>query len=235
MTIETNNRQEAITDKILKKAEISRITLQLKKNLLRAGVKAQGNSPAKDDHARRKRSSSTTKEDNSSPLKRQSVHPPSSPIYDSTIIQPPKTPPLKAAKLPTPLLSTPKSHTAREFKTPNTKKMPSRLANGDVDEGADLLMFLATSPSPATHKERDYKMPLTPKHVSNHLTVPSGTPPASNAHNIRMNTPGRLHPKTPNFSMSDYVNFFTPSPRYSKPPDTGYLGGRTLNFDKGKD
>lgn len=49
--------------------------------------------------------------------------------------------------------------------------------------------------------------------------------------------PGKPNNKTPGFSMSDYVNIFTPSPRYSKTPDVHTFAkpSTALNFSKDKD
>ncbi|CDK27861.1 unnamed protein product [Kuraishia capsulata CBS 1993] len=203
------------------------------------------------------------------------------------------------------IFATPKAKLIRhpyEFKTPTS--LSSRLlANqaigsssagryeNDQEEGADLLMFLATSPSPAYHKDRDTSYNGSRNAVTSPKTLSfqnlNSTPPRPDAANMASpdpikaanqhhangssngaqsgsasttnqiliqhssspqhsrfatpaapNTPGRHHklqvgPKTPGFSMSDYVNLFTPSPRFSRTPDSHKVGtGTFLNLGK---
>lgn len=96
-----------------------------------------------------------------------------------------------------------------------------------TEEGADLLLYLATSPSPANNPARN-------RQVHNHMNPPSTPPPRNLAlPSSMMTTPGGgggllggIGPYTPgqNFDFADFVNI-TPSPAqnaWSRTP-----GGRT--------
>ncbi|KAH3680654.1 hypothetical protein WICMUC_000211 [Wickerhamomyces mucosus] len=83
------------------------------------------------------------------------------------------------------------------------------------DEGADLLMFLATSPSPIQYS----KTPSTPSTKSKLTNGNIGNNNNNSSNNSKINlihnqpsTPMRNLLKTPGFNMNDYVNLFTPSP-----------------------
>ncbi|KAL9104124.1 MAG: hypothetical protein Q9187_008936, partial [Circinaria calcarea] len=95
-----------------------------------------------------------------------------------------------------------------------------RKSNATGEEGADLLLYLATSPSPAnpTVKVRGF-LPSTPP--SNHAVLPSsmmGTPGGTNIF-TGFSTPGQQ------FNFSDFVNV-TPSPAQ------GVFGSRTPGVPK---
>lgn len=137
--------------------------------------------------------------------------------------------------------------------------------NGADTEGADLLMYLATSPSPAKpfatprattasqapqSKPGQFVAPMTPKRAGTTLakTPQNRFTPALYGNVV----PGSALPLaglalTPaGFNMSDYVNFFTPSPSGSaaarnlmKTPDfhnaallLKLVDGKMINFDK---
>lgn len=124
-------------------------------------------------------------------------------------------------KVTTPTLAKKELHDSALLKTPKSKSN-----NYNDNEGADLLMFLATSPSPAkpyyTPKHslpsRDSKFvqpapPVTPKR---HLQANTKTPnnrltPGFNLFNGGMPSHGLTLTPT-GFNMNDYVNFFSPSP-----------------------
>ncbi|KAK9479863.1 hypothetical protein V1514DRAFT_238398 [Lipomyces japonicus] len=108
------------------------------------------------------------------------------------------------------------------------------------EEGADLLMFLATSPSPAQRSSFN----STPIH---HQTSISSYPPSSiiaqtppmherTSSNFSFGTP-LLAPQTPSqgFNFSDYVNIFTPSPAQGQWQNRTPIitpSRRRLNFDQ---
>ncbi|KAI1458518.1 hypothetical protein F4805DRAFT_115363 [Annulohypoxylon moriforme] len=100
---------------------------------------------------------------------------------------PPRTPPMRSRGL------------NRRGKDRNT-------ANGQKsEEGADLLLYLAASPSPATHSSKNRMDPPSTPPPKKDLALPSSM----------MTTPGggNLFPTTPGqpFDISDFVNI-TPSP-----------------------
>lgn len=100
---------------------------------------------------------------------------------------------------------------------PPTRSRAARQRKAGGEEGADLLLYLATSPSPAN-----------PAIKASRVFAPS-TPP-SNAHALQssmMNTPGLTGFSTPgqNFNFADFVNV-TPSPAQ------GAFGNRTPNLPK---
>ena len=111
-----------------------------------------------------------------------------------------------------------------------------RKGNATGEEGADLLLYLATSPSPAnpTGKSRPFPPPSTPP--SNHAALPSSmmsTPGGTNLF-AGFSTPGQQ------FNFSDFVNV-TPSPAqgafgnrtpaFAKTPLAAKEARRRLNFD----
>lgn len=159
------------------------------------------------------------------------------------------------------------SNTAKSATTPTlarkqlnllkTPTQPGRDASYGDTEGADLLMHLATSPSPAkpftTPRaataptiKTTFVAPMTPKRtgVSLAKTPQNRFTPAVYGNAV----PGSALPLaglalTPaGFNMSDYVNFFTPLPSGSaarnllKTPDfhgaTKPVDGQMINFDK---
>ena len=105
-------------------------------------------------------------------------------------------------------------------------------SGGNGEEGADLLLYLATSPSPANHGPR-----------STRLFAPS-TPPSNdhNAFSAALNTPGMVGFNTPGqqFNFADFINV-TPSPAQGafsnrtpaiiKTPLAAKEARRRLNFD----
>ena len=129
------------------------------------------------------------------------------------------------------------SHTAFHASPPRTppptqgRNTRQRKAGGE--EGADLLLYLATSPSPANPVNRSSRMfaPSTPP--SKALALPSS---------MMMNTPGMTGFSTPgqNFNFADFVNV-TPSPAQgafgsrtpgpAKTPLAAKEARRKLNFD----
>ncbi|KAK9378825.1 uncharacterized protein V2V93DRAFT_375147 [Kockiozyma suomiensis] len=107
------------------------------------------------------------------------------------------------------------------------------------EEGADLLMYLATSPSPA-QRFAFASNNTTPASAQHQLPPPSvlSTPP-SQTRSIPFGTPvlGGTGPQTPSqgFNFSDYVNIFTPSPAQTQwHPRTPIItpARRRLNFDQ---
>lgn len=144
------------------------------------------------------------------------------------------------------------------LKTPTQPLRDDSARYGDT-EGADLLMHLATSPSPAKPfttpraataplltKTAQFVAPMTPKRTGISLarTPQNRFTPAVFGNVV----PGSALPLaglalTPaGFNMSDYVNFFTPSPSGSaarnllKTPDfhgaSKLVDGKMINFDK---
>ena len=115
---------------------------------------------------------------------------------------------------------------------PPTRSRAVRQRKAGGEEGADLLLYLATSPSPADVTARSSRLfaPSTPP--SNAQTVPSSM----------MNTPGLTGFSTPgqNFNFADFVNV-TPSPAQgafgnrtpgpAKTPLAAREARRRLNFD----
>lgn len=108
---------------------------------------------------------------------------------------------------PPPALSRSARLSAKSFNSPITlHKNPGK-------EGADLLLYLASSPSPAFHPDR------TPM-------APPSTPPAKNTPlpSSMMGTPGGMygfgpHTPGPTFNFADFVNV-TPSPAQAAWPKT---------------
>jgi len=100
---------------------------------------------------------------------------------------------------------------------PPTRSRAARQRKAGGEEGADLLLYLATSPSPANPAIRSSRIfaPSTPP--SNTQTLPSSM----------MNTPGMTAFNTPsqNFNFADFVNV-TPSPAQ------GAFGNRTPGLPK---
>lgn len=105
---------------------------------------------------------------------------------------PPRTPPMRS------------SRRSRD----NTVNGGSRTA-GKPEEGADLLIYLANSPSPAVKNGRRstsaMEPPSTPPQKSKNLDLPSSMLMTPGGGNLFPNTPGQ------NFDFSDFVNI-TPSP-----------------------
>jgi hypothetical protein len=90
------------------------------------------------------------------------------------------------------------------------------------EEGADLLLYLKMSPSPANPRRRGMEPPSTPPPKSSSLALPSSmmTTPGGGHLSLFPNTPGQ------NFDFSDFVNI-TPSPA-QKPWKTPLaLGAKT--------
>jgi hypothetical protein len=119
---------------------------------------------------------------------------------------PPSTPPMRSRSS----LGNRRSHNTHNPANDQDKNREAHVANqphGD-DPGADLLLYLAASPSPAIKQSRNGRMepPSTPPPKSNKLALPSSM----------MTTPGGGNPFMPNtpgmtFDFSDFVHM-TPSP-----------------------
>lgn len=154
---------------------------------------------------------------------------------------------------------TPPPMRSRNKKPNNKDKTTTTLSNNNNqphktgEEGADLLLYLAASPSPATKVDHNPPPPSTVRNTSNRTTAmePPSTPPQRNRNlngandgnnnklalpSSMMTTPGggNPFPATPglNFDFSDFVHM-TPSPA-QKPWRTplqsnsnGAAGGRT--------
>ena len=124
---------------------------------------------------------------------------------------------------------------------------PSRATNSE--EGADLLLYLAASPSPVPKRQGGLKVGNT---GTTTLMEPPSTPPSRVVRNRQdadgtpalpssMMTPGTLFPTTPGpaFDLADFVNI-TPSPAQkpwktplttSTTPRVGAARGKRLTFD----
>lgn len=103
---------------------------------------------------------------------------------------------------------TPPPNHNRSFRT-------HKAAAHDGEDGADLLLYLANSPTPATFGGKGYSrdfLPSTPP--SQHAALSSFTPTAGSGLGLNFGTPGQQ------FNFADFVNV-TPSP--AQPP----WGGRT--------
>ncbi|KEZ43580.1 Uncharacterized protein SAPIO_CDS4506 [Scedosporium apiospermum] len=105
---------------------------------------------------------------------------------------PPRTPPMRSRPL-------------------NGRRSRERLNGNDLggaaktgEEGADLLLYLAASPSPAVGSRRNMEPPSTPP-PKNNLALPSSMMVTPGGSGLFPNTPGQ------NFDFSDFVNI-TPSP-----------------------
>jgi len=200
-------RQEDIAaENILKRAELNRITRQLKSRLSKTNLKSKlkekslSNSPSivkstsktslnshitTPKRITKKRSmesiDANKTEDESSPIRNGVGHnvqlPPSSPLYEEFQIPVvPKTPPQQKITLSTDIYnssstnktqinySSPAKQSQQQSQQQQLLSTPKR----HHDEGADLLMFLATSPSPVQYKN----YPSTPTHS---LHQPSST------------------------------------------------------------
>ncbi|KAI4213503.1 MAG: hypothetical protein LQ351_004004 [Letrouitia transgressa] len=142
----------------------------------------------------------------------------------------PESPPLERAsdkgtfELQKPSFRTNSSHFhSSPPRTPppsQNRALRQRKANTAGEEGADLLLFLASSPSPANPGgKRKTQIPSTPP--SNHHNLPSSILSTPNATGFMggFNTPGQ------NFSWADFVNI-TPSPAQ------GAFGSRTPGLPK---
>lgn len=123
---------------------------------------------------------------------------------------------------------------------PRTPPPSRRLHNNSKHSGADLLLYLANSPS------RSPAINIT--HLSSSSKEPPSTPPSQHAHlpSSVMNTPGAnpglfngaLQTPGPNFNFADFCNV-TPSPAQAQwggrtpglAKTPGRLGQRPLNFD----
>lgn len=111
----------------------------------------------------------------------------------------------------------------------------NRKSNATGEEGADLLLYLATSPSPANpgHRSRVYP-PSTPP--SKNIDLPSSmmsTPGGSGGFFTAINTPGQP------FNFADFCNVtpspaqgaFSRTPGVMKTPLAAKEARRRLNFD----
>lgn len=103
---------------------------------------------------------------------------------------PPRTPPMQT----------------RSRRSVNGNKDGKPNGNKSGEEGADLLLYLAASPSPAVKSGRtQMEPPSTPPQKSSKLDLPSSMMTTPGGGNLFPNTPGQ------NFDFSDFVNI-TPSP-----------------------
>lgn len=134
------------------------------------------------------------------------------------------------------------------LRTPTQPQRTPRPGQYNDAEGADLLMYLATLPSPARP---------TPRQSSGFTAPPPLTPKRPLGAHASARTPQRLTPLvnllstfnaaglpsaaltlTPaGFNMNDYVNFFTPSPGTSmaaktRTPEVRHVDGKMINFDR---
>ncbi|TQS31473.1 hypothetical protein Golomagni_08245 [Golovinomyces magnicellulatus] len=101
---------------------------------------------------------------------------------------PPRTPPMQNRSLP------------------NKREKGNAANGGKSEEGADLLLYLAASPSPAVKSNRGRMERLsTPPPKSNKLDLPSSMMTTPGGGNLFPNTPGQ------GFDFADFVNI-TPSP-----------------------
>jgi len=127
---------------------------------------------------------------------------------------PPRTPPTRTRPLP-----------GKKNREKTSAPTVSVTEPKTGEEGADLLLYLAASPSPATRPKNRMDPPSTPP-PKNKLALPSSM----------MNTPGGGNPFLPNtpglgFDFADFVHM-TPSPG-QKPWKTPLTGGRTpLNLSR---
>lgn len=234
------------------------------------------------------RRKSESEEEPDSPIKRRRAE--SGAVREPQMIleEIPSTPPKNLAALhPLPVLTSNAKAAGQTTPTlpkrqPNLLKTPTQRRDGFNDEeGADLLMYLATSPSPAkpyatpraTSAPGGNSAPVTtmgkPSSAGQFLApAPPQTPKRAMFSSAKtpqnrltpsfhsLVVPGSALPSaglalTPaGFSMSDYVNFFTPSPSavgsahananksFLKTPDfQGHVtskpvDGKMINFDK---
>ncbi|KAK9446394.1 uncharacterized protein V1518DRAFT_378884 [Limtongia smithiae] len=97
----------------------------------------------------------------------------------------------------------------RRLQSRDDRLHPSMFSSRTGEEGADLLMYLATSPSPA-QRSGFSGTPLQGPYSQLPSSIMS-TPPRSNG---PFGTPLVGAPQTPSqgFNLADYVNIFTPSP-----------------------
>lgn len=144
------------------------------------------------------------------------------------------------------------------FATPTQPGRSEGRSEGTLEEGADLLMYLATSPSPARPLGTTPRAVTAPSHhsVFSAWSKPSGagnqflapqapiTPKKPLNGNDRTphrrfspsiggllggNLPSEGVSLTPaDFNMNDYINFFTPSPAMAATIHTGSMTGKNL-------
>lgn len=223
---------------------------------------SQGKPPSK---LQKKRSSESldagrTDDESESPLKRAAIsqYPPSSPLYEETsssVPSVPKTPPQQKISLNTDIYNTASTNkTQIHFSSPAQPQQSTAVASSAMqkavlstpkqprDEGADLLMFLATSPSPVQYKNHNNtNIPSTPARSIKHSlqAASSQTRPTtgnalqnSNSLGLTPGTPKNRFLKTPGFNMNDYVNLFTPSPAITRTPGemSKDVNGKLIKF-----
>lgn len=252
----------------LKKEELEKIAAELKKKLSKASLTAKqslsptnitGNSsplkcyftPSKNITSSPNLYSPSSK----SPTKMNPTYLVSPPIHEDSPTKRRKTSPLKGPQMVLKSIENEKSPVLKpslgdKITTPtlpkkelindNLLKTPKSKNNYNDNEGADLLMYLATSPSPAkpyytprhssslpttresnsNHKNNSGFVaphpPVTPKRylLANTKTPNNRLTPGINLfNNLGGNLPSQGLALTPTgFNMNDYVNFFTPSP-----------------------
>ncbi|ODV88414.1 hypothetical protein CANCADRAFT_4551 [Tortispora caseinolytica NRRL Y-17796] len=102
-----------------------------------------------------------------------------------------------------------------EPQTPHTPRKTNQ-----EDEGADLLLYLATSPSPASRSRFDVTQ--TPDSISRRLKFSNTSDPMSS---LSGSASSLKVPSTPShFNISEFVNMCTPSPAQGT-----WTGGNTLD------
>lgn len=199
----TPEKEQEIASRILERAELAQMTRQLRLNLGKASEKRKGD-PDITEAIRKvspKKTVDATPKSNSNSSKTKRSATPS----------PPPPPPSRDANI------------ARSPATPRATK--------DDDVGADLLMYLATSPGASATTTSNRKGPSTPNgfspdgttvrlsHLKNSNVV---SPPFKMNDSPMLYTLRGAHPTTPGrsdlrFNMGDYVhNLFSPSPGFSK-------------------
>ncbi|GAV52836.1 hypothetical protein ZYGR_0AI01180 [Zygosaccharomyces rouxii] len=199
----TPEKEQQIASRILERAELAQMTRQLRLNLGKASEKRKGDP----DITEAIRKVSPRKTSDATPK----TYSDSSKIKRCGTPPPPPPPPSRDANI------------ARAPATPR--------ATRDDDVGADLLMYLATSPCASTTTTSNRKGPSTPNgfspdettvrlsHLKNSNPV---SPPFKMGDSPMMYTLRGPHPTTPGrselrFNMGDYVhNLFSPFPGFSK-------------------
>ncbi|CAR26846.1 hypothetical protein ZYGR_0I01180 [Zygosaccharomyces rouxii] len=197
----TPEKEKQIASRILERAELAQMTRQLRLNLGKASEKRKGDP----DITEAIRKVSPRKTLGATPRGNSSSNKPK----DSGTPPPPPPP----------------SRDANILRAPATPR-----ATKDDDVGADLLMYLATSPCASTTTTTNRKGPSTPNgfspdettvrlsHLKNSNPVSS---PFKVSDSPMVYTLRGAHPSTPGrselrFNMGDYVhNLFSPSPGFS--------------------
>lgn len=258
------SQEDLAAENVLKRAELARISRQLKSRLSKTNFKIKDRtSPLKSSSPIKVKITTPKKlfkkksaesfdlnktedeeefDDNSKNIQQM---PPSSPIYEEFAIptNPPSTPPQQKIHINSEIYntaSTNKTYIQTSSSPAVLNRQQKLLSTPDHqkhhDEGADLLMFLATSPSPVQYKQP----PSTPsRSIASKLTQTSSIQRLGNSLsnnqiiNATPGTPMRNLLKTPGFNMNDYVNIFTPSPGHlAKTPEqfSKDVNGKLIKF-----